>query len=92
MTAINEGIAGFFGVIDAIIVVIISIIPLLIITGVAYAGYRFWKGRRPGTSLGWMQEQEHHPSHDPSPFSLPAAQDLQGPANGRGDIGIYNEK
>ncbi|MGA7797594.1 MAG: DUF4349 domain-containing protein [Methanoregula sp.] len=47
VTAINEGIAGFFGVIDAIIVVIISIIPLLIIAGVAYAGYRFWKGRRP---------------------------------------------
>ena len=47
VTAINEGIAGFFGIIDAIIVFVISIIPLLIIAGVAYAGYRFWKGRRP---------------------------------------------
>jgi hypothetical protein len=47
VTAVNEGIAGFYGVIDAIIVFVISIIPLLIIGGVAYAGYRFWKGRRP---------------------------------------------
>ena len=47
VTAINEGIAGFFGVIDAIIVFVISVLPLLIIAGVAYAGYRFWKSRRP---------------------------------------------
>ena len=47
VTAINEGIAGFFGVIDAIIVFVISVLPLIIIGGVAYAGYRFWKARRP---------------------------------------------
>jgi len=47
VTAINEGIAGFFGVIDVIIVFVISVLPLIIIGGVAYAGYRFWKARRP---------------------------------------------
>jgi hypothetical protein len=47
VTAINEGIAGFFGVIDAIIVFVISVLPLVIIGAVAYACYRFWKGRRP---------------------------------------------
>jgi hypothetical protein len=46
VTAINEGIAGFFGVIDAIIVFVISVLPLLIIAGAAYAIYRFWKSRR----------------------------------------------
>ena len=47
VAAINAGIAGFFGVIDAIIVVVISVIPLVIVGCVAYAGYRIWKGRRP---------------------------------------------
>jgi len=47
VTAINDGIAGFFGVIDAIIVVVISIIPLVIIGIIAYAGYLVWKRNRP---------------------------------------------
>jgi hypothetical protein len=47
VSAINEGIDGFFGVIDAIIVFVISVLPLIIIVAVAYIGYRLWKGRRP---------------------------------------------
>ncbi|ABS54969.1 hypothetical protein Mboo_0451 [Methanoregula boonei 6A8] len=47
VAAINEGIAGFFAVIDAIIVFVIAVLPLAIVGCVAYAGYRFWKGRRP---------------------------------------------
>ena len=48
VAAINEGIAGFFGVIDAIIVLVISILPLMIIGCIAFAGYRIWKGKKQG--------------------------------------------
>ncbi|HVP94627.1 MAG TPA: DUF4349 domain-containing protein [Methanoregulaceae archaeon] len=45
VAAINEGINGFFSVIDVIIVFFLSIIPLIIIGLVAYGGYRVWKRR-----------------------------------------------
>ena len=48
VAAINEGIAGFFAVIDAIIVMVISVMPLVIIGCIAYSGYRIWKGRKQG--------------------------------------------
>ncbi|HVP96809.1 DUF4349 domain-containing protein [Methanoregula sp.] len=48
VSAINQGIAGFFGVIDAIIIFVISVLPLVILGCVVYAGYRFWKGRQHG--------------------------------------------
>jgi len=48
VSAINEGIAGFFGVIDAIIILVISVLPLVIIGCIAYAGYRIWKGKKQG--------------------------------------------
>jgi len=48
VTAINDGIAGFFAVIDAIIVIVISVLPLVIIGCITYAGYRIWKGRNQG--------------------------------------------
>jgi hypothetical protein len=47
VTAINEGINGFFGVIDVIIVLFLSLIPLIIIGIVAYGGYMVWKRKRP---------------------------------------------
>ena len=47
VAAINEGIAGFFGVIDAIIVLILSLLPLILIGGAAYGGYRLWKRKQP---------------------------------------------
>jgi hypothetical protein len=48
VAAINEGIAGFFGVIDAIIVLLLSLLPLIIIGGAGYGVYRVWKRNRPG--------------------------------------------
>lgn len=48
ITAINEGIAGFFGMIAAIIVIVFSLIPLIIIVAIAYAAYR-WHKKRKGT-------------------------------------------
>ena len=43
VAAVNEGIAGFFGVIDAIIVLLLSLLPLVIIGGAGYGVYRLWK-------------------------------------------------
>jgi hypothetical protein len=52
VTAINEGIAGFFGMISAIIVFIFSIIPLLILAVIAYAVYRWHQRRKGGKAAG----------------------------------------
>lgn len=48
VAAINEGIAGFFSVIDAIIVLVLSLLPLILIGGAGYGVYRVWKRNRPG--------------------------------------------
>jgi ABC-type glycerol-3-phosphate transport system permease component len=49
VTAINDGIAGFFGMISAIIVFVFSVIPLVIIAIVAYAVYRYYRRRKGGS-------------------------------------------
>ena len=46
VTAINEGIAGFFGMISALIILVFSIIPLIIIAIIAYVIYRWYKKRK----------------------------------------------
>ncbi len=50
VTAINDGIAGFFGMISAIIVFVFSIIPLIILAVIAYAVYRYYKKRKGGST------------------------------------------
>lgn len=45
ITAINEGIAGFFGTIDGLIILLFTILPLIVIGGIAYAVYRWKKGK-----------------------------------------------
>ena len=52
VTAINEGIAGFFGMISAIIIFIFSIIPLIILAVIAYAIYRWHQKRKGGKGAG----------------------------------------
>jgi hypothetical protein len=47
VAAINEGINGFFGIIDVVIILFISLIPVIIIGVVVYGGYRVWKRKRP---------------------------------------------
>jgi hypothetical protein len=47
VTAINEGINGFFGITDVIIVLFLSLIPLIAIGIVVYVGYTLWKRKRP---------------------------------------------
>jgi Domain of unknown function (DUF4349) len=48
VVAINEGIAGFFGVVDAIIVLVLSVLPLIVLGGAGYGVYRLWKRDRAG--------------------------------------------
>ncbi|HMA05676.1 MAG TPA: DUF4349 domain-containing protein [Methanomicrobiales archaeon] len=50
ITAINEGIAGFFGMIGAIIVLVFSLLPLIILVIIAYAVYRYYKKRKGGSA------------------------------------------
>jgi hypothetical protein len=47
VAAINEGIAGFFGVIDALIVGLLSLLPIIIIGVAGYGVYRWWKRDKP---------------------------------------------
>jgi len=50
VTTINEGIAGFFGMIDVIIILFITLLPLIIIGGAAYGIYRWRKGKKPAVA------------------------------------------
>ncbi len=45
ISTINEGISGFFGMIDAIIIILFTLLPLIIVGGAGYAIYRWRKGR-----------------------------------------------
>lgn len=58
VAAINDGIAGFFGVIDGIIVLIITIIPLIVIGGAAYAGYRYYRKGHPRAPAKGPEKKE----------------------------------
>jgi hypothetical protein len=57
ISTINEGISGFFGMIDAIIIILFTLLPLIIIGGAGYAIYRWRKGRK-GTSPPELPEKK----------------------------------
>lgn len=46
VSTINEGIAGFLGMIDAIIILFFTFLPLLILGGIGYYTYRWNKNRK----------------------------------------------
>jgi len=46
VAAVNEGIAGFFGVIDAIIILVLSLLPIFLMGGAAFGIYRVWRRRQ----------------------------------------------
>jgi hypothetical protein len=46
VSTINDGIAGFFGMIDAIIIILFTLLPLIIVGGVGYGIYRWRKGKK----------------------------------------------
>jgi hypothetical protein len=45
ISTINEGIAGFLGMIDAIIIIVFTLLPLIIVGAIGYWIYRWKKGR-----------------------------------------------
>ena len=47
VTTINEGIAGFFGMVDFIIILIFTILPVIILGALGYGVYRWRKSRQP---------------------------------------------
>ncbi len=47
IATINEGIAGFLGMIDAIIIILFTLLPLIILGGIGYGIYRWKKGNKP---------------------------------------------
>jgi hypothetical protein len=57
VTTINEGIAGFFAMIDAIIILLFTLLPLIIVGGAGYAIYRWRKGRK-GTAPPDLSEKK----------------------------------
>jgi hypothetical protein len=48
VTAINEGIAGFLGMIAALIVLVFTLLPLIILGVIVYAVYRWYRKRKGG--------------------------------------------
>jgi hypothetical protein len=57
VSTINEGIAGFFGMIDAIIILVFTLLPLILLGGAGYAIYRWRKGRK-GTAPSDLSEKK----------------------------------
>jgi hypothetical protein len=56
VSTINEGIAGFLGMIDALIIILFTVLPLIIIGGAAYGIYRWKKGKKPATAPAETKE------------------------------------
>ena len=50
VSAINEGISGFFGMIYTLIVVLLTLLPVIILGVVGYGIYRWRKGKQPAKS------------------------------------------
>jgi len=47
VTTINEGIAGFFGMVSFIIILLFTLLPLIILGAAGYGIYRWRKGKQP---------------------------------------------
>jgi hypothetical protein len=58
VTAINDGISGFFGMIDGLIIIFFTFLPLIIIGGAAYGLYRWRKNKNAATSPAPQQQEK----------------------------------
>jgi len=58
VSTINEGIAGFFGMIDAIIIIFLALLPLIILGGIGYGIYRWKKGKKPAVIPSEITEKK----------------------------------
>lgn len=58
VTTINEGIAGFFGMIDFIIILLFTLLPLIILGAIGYGIYRWRKGNQPAKAPAELTEKK----------------------------------
>ena len=58
VTTINEGIAGFFGMVDFIIVLLFSLLPVIILGCFGYGIYRWRKGKQPAKVPAELTEKK----------------------------------
>ncbi len=58
VATINEGINGFFGMVDAIIVLFFVLLPLIILGAAGYGIYRWRKGNKPVTVPAELTEKK----------------------------------
>ena len=58
ITTINEGISGFIGMIDAIIILFFTLLPLIILGAIGYGIYRWKKGNTPAASPAELTEKK----------------------------------
>ena len=57
ISTINEGIAGFFGMIDAIVIILLTLLPLIIIGGLGYGVYRWHKAKKPAAEKSEIEKK-----------------------------------
>ncbi|MDD1693771.1 MAG: DUF4349 domain-containing protein [Methanoregula sp.] len=57
VSTINEGIAGFLGMIDALIILAFTLLPLIIIGSIGYTAYRWHKGKK-GAAPPTLEEKK----------------------------------
>ena len=57
ISTINDGISGFFGMIDSIIIILFTLLPLIIVGGAGYAIYR-WRKDRKGAAPPELSEKK----------------------------------
>jgi hypothetical protein len=57
VSTINDGISGFYGMIDALIIIFLTLLPIIIIGGAGYGIY-YWHKERKGTDLKKEPEKE----------------------------------
>ena len=58
ISTLNEGIAGFIGMIDALIIIFFTILPLIILGGIGYGIYHWYKGRKGQTAADDDKEKK----------------------------------
>ncbi|MGB9177499.1 MAG: DUF4349 domain-containing protein [Methanoregula sp.] len=58
VTTLNEGIAGFVGMIDFIIILFLTLLPLIILGAIGYGIYRWRKGNLPAKAPAELPEKK----------------------------------
>lgn len=51
----NAGIAGFFGMIEFLIIAFLTLLPLIVVVGAGYGAYRWHRSRRTSTTITPVQ-------------------------------------